>query len=62
MRILKFIKFIIKSTIIGLVTLFLFNIIGVKLNLNIPINIYTIIVVGILRLPGLAMILIFLII
>lgn len=62
MRILKFIKWIIKSTIIGLVTLFLFNIIGVKLNLNIPINIYTIIVVGILRLPGLAMILIFLII
>lgn len=62
MRILKFIKWIIKSTIIGLVTLFLFNIIGVKLNLNIPINIYTIIVVGVLRLPGLAMILIFLII
>ena len=62
MKILKFIKWGIKSTIIGLVTLFLFNIIGVKLNLNVPINIYTITIVGILRLPGLAMILIFLII
>lgn len=62
MKVLKLIKWVIKSTIIGLVTLFLFNIIGVKLNLNIPINIYTILVVGTLRLPGLAMILIFLII
>lgn len=62
MKILKLIKWAIKSTIIGLVTLFLFNIIGVKLNLNIPINIYTIIIVGVLRLPGLAMILVFLII
>jgi pro-sigmaK processing inhibitor BofA len=62
MKILKFIKWVIKSIVIGLATLFLFNIIGVKLNLNIPINLYTILVVGTLRLPGLAMILIFLII
>ena len=58
MKILKFIKWMIKSIVIGLATLFLFNIIGVKLNLNIPINLYTILVVGTLRLPGLAMILI----
>lgn len=60
MKILKFIKWSIKSIIIALVMLFIFNIIGVKFNLNIPVNIYTVLIVAILRLPGLAMILIFL--
>ena len=60
MKILKFIKWMLKSILIGLVVLFIFNFIGVKYNLNIPINIYTILTVGMLRLPGLAIILVFL--
>lgn len=60
MKILKFIKWSIKSIIIALVMLFVFNIIGVRFNLNIPVNIYTLLIVATLRLPGLAMILIFL--
>lgn len=40
---------------------FSFNIIGAHFSLNIPVNIYTIAIVGTLRIPGLVMILIFLI-
>jgi inhibitor of the pro-sigma K processing machinery len=54
-KILKGIKWVIESLLFGLVLIFLFNIIGVYVNLNIPINIWTILVVGILRIPGLAM-------
>ena len=61
LKVLKLFKWIIKSIVIGLITLFVFNLIGSKINLNIPVNIYTITIVGALRLPGLAMILIFLI-
>ena len=41
--------------------IFIFNIIGAHFSLNIPVNIYTIAIVGTLRIPGLVMILIFLI-
>lgn len=62
MKILKLFKWTVKSLVISLALLFTFNVIGVHFNLNVPINIYTILIVGVLRLPGLAMILIFLMI
>lgn len=55
---LKFIKWILKSLLLGIVIIFVFNIIGVYLNLNIPVNVWTIIIVGILKVPGLIMLLI----
>lgn len=62
MKILKLLKWILQSFLFGIVVLFVFNIIGSFVNLNVPINIYTLLIVGILRIPGLAMILIFLLI
>ena len=61
MKILKFIKWLLKSTLLGLAMIFIFNIIGAHFSLNIPVNIYTIAIVGTLRIPCLVMILIFLI-
>lgn len=55
-------KDIIKSILFALITLFLINVIGQSFNFYIPINIYTVLLVGLLRLPGLIIILIFLII
>lgn len=55
---LKFIKWLLKSILLGLVIIFVFNIFGVYLNLNIPVNAWTIIIVGILKVPGLIMLLI----
>lgn len=60
MKVLNFIKWMLKSFIIGCATLFLFNILGAFINLNIPVNIYTLSIIGTLRLPGLVMILIYL--
>ena len=51
---MKILKWMIKSLIFGLVAIIVFNLIGVYLDLNIPLNIYTIIIVGCLRIPGLA--------
>jgi hypothetical protein len=62
MKILKFLKWVLQSFLFGIAVIFVFNIIGSFLNLNIPINIYTLLIVGILRIPGLVMILIFLMI
>lgn len=62
MKILKLFKWLIKSFVLGIASIFIFNFVGAYFNLNIPVNIYTIIIVGMLRLPGLAMILIFLLI
>lgn len=61
LKILKFIKWLLKSVILGLAIVFIFNLIGVYFSLNVPVNIYTILIVGMLRIPGLVMILIFLI-
>lgn len=55
-------KDIIKSILFALITLFLINVVGQTFNFYIPINIYTVLLVGLLRLPGLIIILIFLII
>lgn len=52
-------KYMVKSLLIGIVTLFIFNFIGSYFNLNIPINIFTLLIVGILRIPGLVGIMIY---
>lgn len=49
---MKFIKWVIKSIVFGLVLLFLVNVLGSKININIPINIYTILILAIFRFPG----------
>lgn len=62
MKILKFLKWLIQSALFGIATVFVFNIVGSFINLNVPVNIYTLLIVGILRIPGLIIILIFLLI
>lgn len=56
---MKFIKWLIKSVIIALLLLFSINFIGSFINVNIPINIYTIIIVTLLRVPGIIGLVIF---
>jgi inhibitor of the pro-sigma K processing machinery len=55
---MRFIKWFLKSILFGIVLIFIFNIIGVYFNLNIPVNVWTILIVGVLKVPGLIMILI----
>jgi inhibitor of the pro-sigma K processing machinery len=62
MKFLKTIKWIIESLLLGLGILFVFNLIGVHINVNIPINIFTILIVGFLRIPGLVAIIIYMLI
>lgn len=57
--ILSFTKWFFKCLLFGIVILFIFNFIGSYLNMNIPVNIFTILLIGILRIPGLVAILIF---
>ncbi len=58
-KLLVFFKWTLKSFLFGIVTLFIFNFIGSFINLNIPVNIITILIIGILRIPGLAAIMIY---
>lgn len=58
-HLLNFLKYTVKSLLIGIVVLFIFNFIGSYFNLNIPINIITLLIVGILRIPGLVGIMIY---
>jgi len=55
---LKNIKWILKNVLIGIVVLYVVNFLGIDLNIFIPINIITIIIVGFLRIPGLVILLI----
>lgn len=56
---LDVLKWLVKSILFGIVTIFLFNVIGVYFNLNIPVNVFTILIIGALRIPGLAAVLIY---
>ena len=58
-KIYEFIKWIIKTLLIGMIVIFVFNYLGSFVNLNIPVNIYTILLIGTLRIPGIAAILIY---
>ena len=55
---MKYLKWIAKSLLFGVISLLVFNFLGVYVNLNIPVNIYTILIISVLRLPGLCMLII----
>ncbi len=59
---LDVLKWTLKSFLFGIVILFLFNFIGSYFNLNIPINVFTLLIVGILRIPGLVGVMIYMLI
>ena len=56
---MKYLKWILKSILFGIVTLFVFNFIGQYFNLNIPVNVFTILIIGTLKIPGLVALLLF---
>lgn len=56
---MKVFKWIFKSLLFGIIFLFVFNIIGRYFNLNIPINIYTLLIVSTLKIPGVCLILVY---
>ena len=62
MKFFKMAKWIIESVLLGLGILFIFNLIGVYINVNIPINIFTVLIVGFLRIPGLVAVIIYMLI
>ncbi|MBQ2891489.1 MAG: pro-sigmaK processing inhibitor BofA family protein [Bacilli bacterium] len=53
----KIILGFLKSLIFSIVFLFGINMIGQFININIPINIWSIIIVGLLRVPGICLLL-----
>lgn len=55
---MKILKWVLKSILFGLVFIFLFNLIGVYFNLNIPFNIYNVFLIGFFKVPGLVILLI----
>ncbi|MDF2699762.1 MAG: SigmaK-factor processing regulatory protein BofA [Haloplasmataceae bacterium] len=55
---IKNIKWVVKNILIGVVLLYVTNLLGIDFNISIPINIITILVVGFLRIPGLTVLLI----
>ena len=62
MKFFKMVKWIIESVLLGLGILFIFNLIGVYINVNIPINIFTVLIAGFLRIPGLVAVIIYMLI
>lgn len=58
---LKAIKYVFKSIIIGVVSVLVFNLIGQFVNLSLPLNILSIVLIGFFRLPGFIVLLILLI-
>ncbi len=56
---MKFIKWLFKSIIIAFILLFVTNVVGRYLNINIPINIWTISLVTVFRIPGIIILIIF---
>ena len=57
---IKKLIWVVKSFIFGVLLILFFNYIGQSFNMNVPLNIYTIIFVGFLRIPGLCAIIIML--
>jgi inhibitor of the pro-sigma K processing machinery len=56
---MKYLKWMLKSILFGIVALFIFNFIGQYFNLNIPVNVFTILIIGTLKIPGLVALLLF---
>ena len=59
MKFLKAIKWSVESILLGLGILFVFNLIGVYINVNIPINVYTLFIAGVFKVPGISVLIIF---
>ncbi|NLG81532.1 MAG: hypothetical protein GX490_03260 [Bacilli bacterium] len=55
---IKNIKWVLKNLLIGIISLYIINYLGVSLSIFIPINILTIIIAGFLRVPGIVILLI----
>ena len=58
---LKVLKYVVKSVIIGVVSVLLFNLIGQFLGISLPFNLLSITLIGFFRLPGFIVLLIVLI-
>ncbi|MDE6583886.1 MAG: pro-sigmaK processing inhibitor BofA family protein [Anaeroplasmataceae bacterium] len=58
---LKAIKYGVKSIVIGVVSILVFNLIGQFFNLSLPFNLLSIVLIGFFRLPGFIVLLIVLI-
>jgi len=56
---MKYLKWILKSIVLSLLFIFITNIIGVYINVNIPLNIWTILIVAVFRIPGIIVLIIF---
>lgn len=56
---MKFLKWLTKSIIIALIMMLVINILGVYININIPVNIWTVLVVTFLKLPGAIILIVF---
>lgn len=56
---MKLLKYVIKSLMFGVLIIFLVNVGGQFININIPVNIINFLIVSFLRFPGVATILIF---
>lgn len=59
---LKAIKYIVKSVVIGVVSVLVFNLIGQFFNLSLSLNLLSILLIGFFRLPGFIVLLILLVI
>lgn len=57
----KVLKYVVKSVIIGVVSVLLFNLIGQFFQISLPFNLLSIGLIGFFRLPGLIVLLIVLI-
>ncbi|XMB86243.1 pro-sigmaK processing inhibitor BofA family protein [Mycoplasmatota bacterium WC44] len=51
----EILKWLVTTILFGTIILFVVNMIGVYININIPINLINILIVGILRVPGLVL-------
>lgn len=58
---LKAIKYVLQSLVIGVVSVLIFNLVGQFLNLSLPLNLLSITLIGFFRLPGFIVLLILLI-
>lgn len=56
---MKFVKWLIKSIFIALIIIFTTNIIGSYFKFNIPLNIWTILIISLFRVPGAIVLIIF---
>lgn len=57
---MKFVKWFFKSLFIAIILIFATNLIGSFININVPVNIWNILIITFLRIPGIIIIIIIL--